>query len=224
MRRVELTNVKISFPPEQITFAEINGIGYNKWNLSYNPTRCRSYLNNWASCDPKIGIPVTILTKTRPKKLGKAFIFYSADFKKTPPDFVEKQLEILHNWEKIAGVSPTKVFQTQDSVPGYIFVGDKHWVNALWKVSLYSYFLKKILFNAKEYDNYIKEPILGKFLKKITANIPEKLLSETRKGTDVYSAVHAYSGVVTISQSYTNPKSTFFPNTYMANLLLGDNK
>lgn len=56
-----------------------------------------------------------------------------------------KNLPYLHEREKKAGVKLTKVFATDDKTT-LVIEGSNHWRNDIWKISMYTYYIKLISF------------------------------------------------------------------------------
>ena len=99
------------------------------------------------------------------------------------------------------GILPTTVESA--SVEGkncFVFIGDKQWQSNLWKISLFTYYLKKIVSEEEEYDKALyttteegvpyEEIFLSKIVTHFDEWIPEK---------PDFAWTHNASGFVSIS-------------------------
>jgi hypothetical protein len=89
-------------------------------------------------------------------------------------------LPYLHDREAKAGVALTEVFGTQH--PRTLVVqGDNHWIDSIWKVSLYTFYLKVISYESVKHlgnpeDSYIKL---------LTSNKEDVMLSKVTGPQDI---------------------------------------
>lgn len=210
-----------------------------EWELLYSPTTCRTYLNCywWYSGGhgekhKNYDLNVTPLIKGSPapaEEYTGIFFTFSTDYLTLKTDgytmfegyveTVKKNLESLHQWEEENGLEKTQMLVADDptGMLGIIFIGDKAWRSALWKITLYSYLLKRTTYasflpkgtGGEEYWNALKKKgNIHKLLPKVKTFMTEHYVN---KG---YSGIHGLSGFYTICATNDNP--------VMTELLLGE--
>ena len=84
-------------------------------------------------------------------------------------------INYLHEKEKQAGVSLTKIFET-DQVNTLVVQGSNYWINSVWKVSLYTFYLKVISYKSLA---DVQKPENG-YLSKLTSEKEAALLGSIR--------------------------------------------
>lgn len=171
------------------------------------PAKCRDFLGDciWSRVQEK---PVYIYGfqydyKKTPYMLSKTKLSIKFPNKDTKSNFVN-HLEYLHEKEKIAKVSLTKVIETDDK-DTVVVEGSKHWQEHPWKLALYTFYLKVMSMNN---TNKITIDPETKYWKKIQPK--EALLLFLVKKTqnyewhlDIYSQ-HNKSGVISMLNKYNN--------------------
>jgi hypothetical protein len=179
-----------------------------KWDLVKTSYGCRGYIIDYRA-EPILGRKSIL-------PFEEVHLFYGTSQAITSKK-MEKSFQILNEIEKRIGLTPTKVLQCSDKCfTGYLFIGDKAWNTCLWKLQLYTYYLKKYTFGTTEYDHALKVKIGYKtaeelYWANIKENNKEKLLTFYQGfKTATYSQTHVYSGFVSISNG---------SNKYMQDLL-----
>lgn len=108
-----------------------------------------------------------------------------------------KNLPYLHEKEKQAKVKLSKVFETQlDNT--LVIEGSNWWVSTIWKVSLYTFYLKVMSYKTPaEVKNPEKD-----YIKYLTADKENKMLSKVKTKVEYLptrtQAVHDYMGFVSL--------------------------
>lgn len=135
-----------------------------------------------------------------------------------------KRLQEFNSLEEKFGLSKTTAEEVQDEggdVSGIVFSGDPAWGSNLWKISLYSFYLKQFL-RKNMYDDYIDKgyidnlrPHEDKLWSKLTTEFRETVTGEG------YGDIHGNSGFVTILNS---APGGYGDNHKMYNLLINDGK
>ena len=169
-------------------------IKHNVWKVTGEISSCRSYIQDY---------------RHNHKKEYPFKSIYIGVISHKNKKTIEKDIEFLHKKEKIAGLPKTRLYQTKlNGISGYIFLGNAAWNTCLWKISLYTYYIKKVVDNTcHEYDDDLK-PYEDILLSKVKHDNYEKLVSNTYPGT------HELSGFVTICSRKHNK--------HMSNHLLGE--
>lgn len=128
---------------------------------------------------------------------------------------LESKIKKLHDFEKYMDLELTtfKTVSLESKVnkvihTGIIFLSDPIWKTNLWKFSIYSYLIKKMIYDTSEYDNHLK-PVFFKFMDKLKTSFEEIFNNNSENPRYAYSSV----GFVTIATGYNKP---------MENLLLKD--
>ena len=107
-------------------------------------------------------------------------------------------LPYLHEKEKKAGVKRSVVYETQEK-DTLVIAGSNWWINAVWKISLYTFYIKVMSYKTPQ-DCGDPE---NKYVKKLTPEIEDQMLSKIKKKskqvlkTDIYVA-HNNSGFVSL--------------------------
>lgn len=197
-------NVEIKFsffPTAQRSLAWVNKIG-EEWTTLYSPEDCRTRLNDYwyktvknYSYDWRVQNPVGVV----PDEECTAIFFYGRFLTN-----VKKNIKKLNTLEEEHGIIPTTYIVTNK---GIIFIGDKIWQSALWKITLFSFYLKSLT-----YSKWVDGPEMEYYpiLKPYETTLLQKVVSEKKEilHSTQFCDVHLYSGFVTICQGYHNPTMT----------------
>ena len=166
----------------------------NTWVLLYGYSYCRTRLNDyWYTVmkSKKYNFP-NIPNPTRrtiDKKHTCLWIRNTNNVNLAP----------LHKKEKAARVALTRVYQAGG---GYIFIGDKAWQSCLWKLTLYSYFVKQSVNPMyDEFTHYLKGGNEKVLLSKVK-DFNDEVLFTNNNIYELSSSVHVLSGFVSICQGY----------------------
>ena len=235
---------KIEFTIHTRSLAWANKVNDGVWEVLYQPTDCRTYMSDfwWHTIkNPAYPIGVNILKDVKPDEDHTSIFFssiqdevlkrYSSidecrrdlglNYTLTLEEMVEnvkKNLPILHNAEKQAGLEKLTEIEVCDDpsgLKGIVFVGDAVWHSNLWKQTLYTYYLKRLTYskfkvgiNSEEYSEYYGhlEYFGDKLLSKVKTEFTEIVETES------FRWIHEYSGFVSICSKV---------NEKMYNLLLG---
>ncbi len=98
---------------------------------------------------------------------------------------IEKEIHKLHGLEHSFGLALTsfefiEVKGSKLTHKGVMFISDPVWSTNLWKYSLYSYLIKKLVYNATEYDKSLR-PVFHKFMNHLTKTFKEEFrLNDTQ--------------------------------------------
>ena len=98
---------------------------------------------------------------------------------------IKKEIHKLHGLEHSFGLALTSFEFTEVkgsslTHKGVMFISDPVWSTNLWKYSLYSYLIKKLVYNTKEYDTSLK-PVFHKFMNHLTRTFEEEFrLNDTQ--------------------------------------------
>ena len=98
---------------------------------------------------------------------------------------IEKTIHKLHGLEHSFGLALTsfefiEVKGSKLTHKGVMFISDPVWSTNLWKYSLYSYLIKKLVYNATEYDKSLR-PVFHKFMNHLTKTFKEEFrLNDTQ--------------------------------------------
>lgn len=171
------------------------------WQEASMATNCRSYLCNYLHAS-KTNIGNTYVKQpltSFPLVKEKTYLFVKLTGKLNP-DEVKKKLSLLHKWEKLAGISLTEMQYFHDKkAPGILFVGSKCWQSTLWKITIYSYLLKKVFYQDTQFDS-----IINKFLPILIKKVKTENRETYEKPTDG-SYIHALTGFVSICNGGNRP-------------------
>lgn len=209
MKSVKLKKIAVKhlceiFQSLDIKFAYVN----KKMEEVSVPAKCRDFLGD------------CIFSRKAGKSVGVYGFNY--DYSKQPFDDCRFSLKFpnhdsytnfinnisfLHEREKQAGVKLSKIFTTDDKST-LVIEGSNYWVSAIWKVSLYTFYLKLISYKT---PTEVESPE-NKYLEKLTPEKEAKLLSKVKNKkseefhhADIYS-VHNNYGFYSLLQG-TNPNT-----------------
>lgn len=156
------------------------------------------------------------------KKTGNAVSIYNFNYKYKENPFDEKQLQLsmtfpdkktlnvftlnfhlLNDKEEKAKVKKSKYFKTNCPL-SIIIVSSKCWQSSIWKISLFTYYLKLFCYKSidhlqdpeKEYSEYLIPKTENKLISKVKTK-KEHLY-------DNISMAHNYSGFVSVIKGDTN--------------------
>lgn len=186
------------------------------WELLYYPSTCRSYMQCywWKTLhEPKYDASFGADSGLAPER-DRTCIFVS--YEKLNKNRVDAAIKFLHEIEDEAGIPHTtllvakggyKISGTKRTTPleGAIFVGDKAWSSTLWKISLYSLLICKVL--EFTVGNGYREEYYATFQayrKQFLAKV-KNCNKEVVGGRLSYSSIHSDSGFVSIINGYNKP-------------------
>lgn len=177
MKKVNLIKIKANYLSEifqslDIKFSYVN----KKMEQVSAPAKCRDFLGDCIFS----------------RKIKKQIYIYGFkyNFMETPFDdcrfsltFPDEQsynnfianIGWLHEKEKQAGVKLSKIFLT-DEKSTLIIEGSNHWISAIWKLSLYTFYLKVISYKTVNYVLYPE----NEYIEKLTPEIENKFLSKVK--------------------------------------------
>lgn len=202
---------------------QVNGI----WKSLYSPCSCRSRLqdywyktkkNNkyrWTVVAPDGAAPSDDKTNL--------FLVVPKDQSQRVAEAIER-LRVFNAREEIFGLTKTtaeEVHTADGEVEGIVFSGDPAWGSNLWKISLFSFYLKQLPREIMYSDFYdggymrILTPHEDKLWSKLTTEFRETVARED------YENIHRNSGFVSILESAS---SRYKLNCKMYNLLITDGK
>jgi len=205
------------------------------WEALYIPQTCRTRLHDyWYTYTKKPSyIPTPNGSTGINLEKEKTNLFFCLSGDNAPLsennsktiDLVLTNLKKLNRIEKKYKISPTEgefvsVVNHKDQPMGFgvVFIGNKDWQSALWKISIYSFLIKSVCCD-KFWLNRSKEDIRS--YSKLLRDNKEMLLSKIKEDIadvfteDSFENIHVKSGFVSICTG-VNPK--------MAKLLLTGNK
>ena len=207
MSKIKLTkyagsksNLAEIFQPVDIKFALLN----EEWEQVGHPAKCRDFLGDhiWARRTAKKVSIYSFQYDYAEKPYYTEELRMSLRF----PDIETREnfLANIHKvWEKEdkAGVVRTQVHTCVRNSMTLAVVADKNWLDASWKLSLYSYYLKLASYGSGP----LKYPEKG-YAEKLTTVIEDKFLSRVTTptqymDTDSLSTHHNSSGFVSIINS-----------------------
>lgn len=122
-------------------------------------------------------------------------------------------INYLHEKEKQAGVSLTKIFET-DQKNTLVVQGSNYWINSVWKVSLYTFYLKVISYKTLA---SVQNPE-NEYLSKLTPEKEAAMLSKIKGrkldhfpdlGTNKVHNYHGFYSMIRWGKTY-NPVTTAF--------------
>lgn len=112
------------------------------------------------------------------------------------PTRVEENLASLNEKEKRIGVEETKIYPVQNIPSSFIFVGDKVWQSNYWKLSIYTFYLKRLNYPDANPELYVPfRPFEEKFLSKVKNFTQETL----KKSWGMASTIHDLTGFYSIA-------------------------
>lgn len=216
MKQVKLNKITVRslseiFQSLDIKFAYVN----KKMEQVTVPAKCRDFLGD--------------CIYSKKKKTSVSIYGFSYNYKDKPFDDCRLSLTFpdsnsydnfinninyLHEREKQAGVKLTEIFTTDDKST-LVIEGSNYWVSAVWKVSLYTFYLKLISYKSID---LAKSPE-DKYIKKLTPQIESAMLTKvkTRKAewydqntstSNIHNNYGFYS-MITSGKEY-NPVNTKF--------------
>jgi hypothetical protein len=193
------------------------------WELLYFPSSCRSYMQCywWKTLhEPKYATNLGAESGLAPET-DRTCIY--VEFKKLDKDKVDEAIKFLHYIEDEAGIPHTTLLiaegaytvmadgrKKEHSAPlkGAIFVGDKAWGSTLWKISLYSLLICKVLNNTRgegyreAYYEYFTD-----FRKQFLAKVKDCNEEVIHGMCTSYTSIHCASGFVSIALGYNTTMS-----------------
>lgn len=200
MKKINLIKIKVKslselFQSLDIKFAWVN----HKFEEVSTPAKCRDFLGDciWSKKTGKKAFIYDFVYnyKTSPFDDCRFSLKFPDEFSKT--NFI-KNLPYLYKREKQAGVKLSKIFETQEKNT-LVIEGSNTWINATWKISLYTFYLKVM-----SYDNAanVLSPENG-YIKHLTGGKETVLLSKIRYLRKEYipsdiSSAHNYMGFVSL--------------------------
>lgn len=132
--------------------------------------------------------------------------------KETMTNFINN-INYLHEREKQAGVKLTTIFNTNQ--PNTLVVeGSNYWINSVWKISLYTFYLKLISYKTV---NDVKEPE-NDYVKYFTPEIEAAMLSKIKGrkldhfkdlSTNTVHNYHGFYSMIRWGKTY-NPVTTAY--------------
>jgi hypothetical protein len=203
MKSIKLVKIKVSslaeiFQSLDIKFAWVN----KKYKEVSVPAKCRDFLGD-CIYSKKSKNPVNIYG-------------FRYNYKNTPFDDCRfsllfpnsksynnliNNLPYLHEREKKAGVKLTKVYAT-DAELTLVVEGSNYWSSDIWKISLYTYYLKLISYTDPTKPKNPENTYAAKF----TSDKEEKMLSGIKRKTTImpkdYHVAHNYFGFYSVLNGY----------------------
>jgi len=203
MKSIKLVKIKVSslvenFQSLDIKFAWVN----KKYEQVSVPGKCRDFLGD-CIYSKKSKNPVNIYG-------------FNYNYKDTPFDDCRfsllfpnsesynnliNNLPYLHEREKKAGVKLTKVYATDVKLT-LVVEGSNYWSSDIWKISLYTYYLKLISYTNPTEPKDPESTYAAKF----TADKEEKMLTGIKTRVSVmpkgYYVAHNYFGFYSVLKGY----------------------
>lgn len=172
------------FQSLELKFSFVNKVEEGVFKQMFDIVKCRDYLADCAH-SRNLGISINVFG-------------FEFDYKETPLDEdkfrmmikfpnntsmenFKKNIDYIHNKEKIAGVSETEIIETEDKSV-LIIEADPIWQQTAWKISLYTFFLKVASYPSLDEIQYPEREYMG-----VYNNVNEKkFLSNVKKITSDY--------------------------------------
>lgn len=204
------------FQSLDIKFAFCTKIDDNTYKQQHLAIKCRDFLGDciWSGITKQKVSIYSFRFNAEETPLDTDKLRMSLKFpSKGSKSLFKKNIGFIHMREDMVGIPRTKIFTTNKPLT-YIIESDSIWQSAVWKISLFSFYLKLIsykdtLFLEEPEDVYFKELIQNgneeKFLKQIY-NTEESLALDMR-------TAHNMSGFYSIMRN---------SNKAMNKILLGD--
>lgn len=203
------------FQSLDIKFSFVIKKGEDTYEQCMTPVICRDFLGDcvWSRKTGKVVNIYDFEYSFTKNPFDKDTLRLSLSFPnmETKEDFKNNFPYLLAKDEK-AGVSPTMYWETDDENT-LIIEASPHWQESIWKISLYTFFLKCISYKTSDdvkepeasYLTYLSPESLNILLSQIKDG-PKELMEENIR------PAHNYSGFVSILRGY---------NKEMQQLLLG---
>lgn len=206
------------FQSLEIKFAftsKIDDLTYNQLHLAI---KCRDFLGDciWSG---KVNKPASIYNfsfdaKNTPLDMYKLRMSLKFPSKESKA-FFKKNIGFIHVREDMLGIEHTKIITTNKPLT-YIIESDSIWQSAVWKISLFTFYLKLISYK----DTTLLEDPEDKYFKELMYNHnEEKLLKQVHNHNEILAnsinTAHNNSGFLSIIQNR---------NKVMNQILLGDNE
>lgn len=132
--------------------------------------------------------------------------------KETMTNFINN-INYLHEREKQAGVKLTTIFNT-DKPNTLVVEGSNYWINSVWKISLYTFYLKLISYKT---INDVKAPE-NDYISRLTPEIEAAMLSKIKGrkldhfpdfNTNKVHNYHGFYSMIRLGKQY-NPVTTAY--------------
>ena len=214
-------NTSFSSPPFQIALAA--PLITDKWGTKFKKgtafqvtsrrDSCRTYLSNYLY-EAKYGSPLEGLDYplSAPLDTKNSYLYVLV----REPKISRHELFRLNTMCTEAGISKVRIF-SGDNLGEYIIRGDKAWQTCNWKMTIFSYMVKKIFLHTTEYDEELNVH-WDSWVKNLKDNNVEEFIhdgidvktyefngDEDCDEPDLFSIVHEYSGFVSIASTRNNP-------------------
>jgi hypothetical protein len=198
------------FQSLDIKFAFVSKIDGNKYKQLHLAIKCRDFLGDciWSGITGQEVLIYGFKFNASETKIDTDKLRLSLKFpNKDSMDNFRNNFDLLKQKDLLAGTSNSQWVLTDQ--PNTIIVeADSLWQSNVWKISLYSYYLKFISFKDK---SYLERPEDG-YAEILTEKIEIKLLSKIKCMKEVLSndlaTAHNNSGFVTIIKDYSNRQMT----------------
>lgn len=199
-----------------------NYLGNNKFNIGFVSSTCRAYMSDFIFYEKnknKANFNYTPYYKSvnnystiSNKPTYVIYNICSFNKNKNYLENLEKNIKLLHDFEDLAKVMRTEILTT-DSPSLFIFKGSKFWKDSCWKIMIYTFFLKRIVFdNPKEqeieYWDKLMNGQLEKYAKKVRHSADKEIFSTSVYGEKYNTNVHAATGFCSISSGVLNRPMT----------------
>ena len=214
LKKIRVQGTSEIFQSLDIKFAFVKKIDKNNFEQISNPIKCRDFLGDciWNKLTNKVAqiYGFSYSYKENPfdeDKLRLSLTFPHNEYK----TYFIDNFGGLTNKETKYKISNSKCYET-DCPETLIVEANKVWQSCIWKISLYTFFLKCISYKTikdlespeDEYIDYLKPEIEDKLMKKI--RVKKEFLA------DSIGKAHNYSGFVSVIRNQ---------NEEMNKLLLG---
>lgn len=194
-----------------ISFAMTSKVrGENTYRVLSTMSSCRSYMVDvlFNIKNPKYPSPPSYKYKYNPKIGGThiAVNFTDEDY----AEKFEKNIDWIHQWERIANVPLSKVKKVNNDLLGnnsYIVSGSGFWKRDCWKLSLYTYLIKTAYCRTLNLNFNLDKNKFEKILTKVRTK--SEIFDESVYGKGIIFGRHSREGFVSILTGCNIPMAKY---------------